>query len=131
MKRVLFVCVHNAGRSQMAEAFLRDLAGGKAEARSAGTAPGERVNPIAAQVMAERGVSLAAHTPKLLTQDLADWADRVITMGCAIDESCPAALPEVEDWGLPDPSGQPLAAVRGIRDQIEQKVRSLLREPDA
>lgn len=131
MKRVLFVCVHNAGRSQMAEAFLRHLAGGKAEARSAGTEPGERVNPVAARVMAERGISLAAHMPKLLTQDAADWADRVITMGCAIDESCPAALAEVEDWGLPDPSGQPLAAVRGIRDQIEEKVRSLLCEPDA
>ncbi len=108
MKRVLFVCVHNAGRSQMAEAFLRQLADGKAEARSAGTAPGERVNPVAVQVMAERGISLDAHRPKLLTQELADWADRIITMGCGIDESCPTVRTEVEDWGLPDPSGQPL-----------------------
>ena len=130
MMRVLFVCVHNAGRSQMAEAFLRHLAGGKAEARSAGTEPGARVNPIAAQVMAERGVSLAGHRPALLTQELADWADRIITMGCAIDESCPAAHGPVEDWGLPDPSGQPAAVVRGIRDQIEARVRTLLHALD-
>lgn len=128
MSRILFVCVHNAGRSQMAEAFLRHLADGRAEAQSAGTVPGERVNPIAAQVMAERGISLTAHAPKLLTQELADWADRVITMGCDIDESCPVAITEVEDWGLPDPSGQPLAVVRDVRDQIEERVSLLLRE---
>ncbi len=130
MKRVLFVCVHNAGRSQMAEAFLRQLADGKAEARSAGTAPGERVNPVAVQVMAERGISLDAHRPKLLTQALADWADRIFTMGCGIDESCPTLRTEVEDWELPNPSGQPLAVVRGIRDQIEKRVNLLLRELD-
>ena len=130
MKRVLFVCVHNAGRSQMAEAFLRQLADGKAEARSAGTEPGERVNPVAVQAMAERGTSLDAHRPKLLTQELADWADRIITMGCGIDESCPTVRTEVEDWGLPDPSGQPLAVVRDIRDQIEERVSQLLHEPD-
>ena len=130
MKRVLFVCVHNAGRSQMAEAFLRHLAGGRAEARSAGTEPGARVNPVAARVMAERGISLAAHAPKLLTQDLADWADRVVTMGCGIDDSCPIVRQPVEDWGIPDPSGQPPDVVRGIRDQIEERVNLLLREPD-
>lgn len=90
--------------------------------------PGERVNPIAAQVMAERGISLDAHAPKLLTQDLADWADSVITMGCAIDESYPVAVAEVEDWGLPDPSGQPPDVVRDIRDQIEERVSLLLSE---
>lgn len=128
MNRILFVCVHNAGRSQMAEAFLRHLAAGKVEAQSAGTVPGERVNPIAAEVMAERGISLDGHRPKLLTQDLADWADRVITMGCAIDESSPAVVTEVVDWGLPDPSGQPLAVVRDVRDQIERNVSLLLHE---
>ena len=130
MTRVLFVCVHNAGRSQMAEAFLRHLADGSVESRSAGTEPGQQVNPVAAQVMAERGISLDAHRPKLLTQELAEWADRVITMGCGIDESCPAVLTEVEDWGLPNPSGQPLAVVRDIRDQIEERVSRLLHEPD-
>ena len=130
MTRVLFVCVHNAGRSQMAEAFLRHLADGSVESRSAGTEPGQQVNPVAAQVMAERGISLDAHRPTLLTQELAEWADRVITMGCGIDESCPAVLTEVEDWGLPDPSGQPLAVVRDIRDQIEERVNRLLHEPD-
>ncbi len=130
MTRVLFVCVHNAGRSQMAEAFLRHLADGSVESRSAGTEPGQQVNPVAAQVMAERGISLDAHRPKLLTQELAEWGDRVITMGCGIDESCPAVLTEVEDWGLPNPSGQPLAVVRDIRDQIEERVSRLLHEPD-
>lgn len=128
MNRILFVCVHNAGRSQMAEAFCRHLADGRVEARSAGTDPGERVNPIATQVMDERGISLAAHAPKMLTQELVDWADRVITMGCGIDESCPVAIAEVEDWGLPDPSGQPLAVVRDIREQIEERVSLLLSE---
>lgn len=128
MNRVLFVCVLNAGRSQMAEAFLCHLADGRAEARSAGTVPGDRVNPIAAQVMVERGISLAAHAPKMLTQELVDWADRTITMGCGSDESCPVVIAEVEDWGLPDPCGQPMAVVRGVRDQIEQRVSLLLRE---
>ena len=128
MNRVLFVCVHNAGRSQMAEAFMRHLAEGRAEAQSAGTEPGERVNPVAAAVMAERGISLDAHRPKLLTQELADWADRVITMGCDIDESCPAIRTKIEDWDLPNPSGQPPAVVRDVRDQIERRVSLLLRE---
>lgn len=130
MARVLFVCVHNAGRSQMAEAFCQHLADGRAEARSAGTVPGERVNPVAAQAMAERGISLDGHRPKLLTPELAAWADRVITMGCGIDESCPGLTGPVEDWGLPDPSGQPLGFVRGVRDRIEAQVNLLLRELD-
>lgn len=128
MTRVLFVCVHNAGRSQMAEALLRHLADGSVEARSAGTEPGEQVNPLAVEVMAERGISLAAHAPKLLTQELADWADRIITMGCDIEESCPVVHTPIEDWGLPNPSGQPPAVVRKIRDQIEERVSLLLRE---
>ncbi len=130
MKRVLFVCVHNAGRSQMAEAFLRHLADGSAEAQSAGMEPGERVNPVAVQAMAARGISLESHRPKLLTPELAAWADRVITMGCAIDDSCPVTLTSVEDWGIPNPSGEPLSVVCDIRDQIEDKVNRLLREPD-
>ena len=131
MAKVLFVCVHNAGRSQMAEAFLRHLAGGRAAARSAGTVPSARVNPLAAQAMAERGISLDDHRPKPLTPDLAAWADRVITMGCGIDESCPGLTGPVEDWELPDPSGQPLGFVRAVRDRIETRVSLLLGELDA
>ena len=130
MTRVLFVCVHNAGRSQMAEAFLRHLADGSVEARSAGTEPGRQVNAVAAQVMAERGISLAAHRPKLLSPELAAWADILITRGCDIDESCLEVPSPIEDWGIPNPSGQPLAVVRGIRDRIEEKVSLLLRALD-
>ena len=130
MTRVLFVCVHNAGRSQMAEAFLRHLADGTVEARSAGMEPGERVNPLAVEVMAERGISLAAHRPKLLTPELAAWADRTVTMGCVIDESCLEVPSPIEDWGIPNPSGQPLPVVRDIRDQIEERVSLLLRALD-
>jgi arsenate reductase len=129
LKRVLFVCGHNAGRSQMAEALLRSLSSGKLEAQSAGTEPAEKVNPYAVQVMAERGISLDAHRPKLLTQELADWADIIVTMGCALEEACPALQTVVEDWGIPNPSGQPVDVVRSIRDQIEEKVSLLLREP--
>lgn len=130
MKTVLFVCVHNAGRSQMAEAFVNKLAaerGLPVRGESAGTEAGERVNPLAVQVMSEQGISMEGQTPKQLTQEMADAADRVITMGCGVDAtSCPARIHLSEDWGLDDPAGKPVEKVREIRDQIRSRVEELL-----
>jgi arsenate reductase len=130
MKRILFVCVHNAGRSQMAEALFNRLArerGLEAVAESAGTDPGERVNPVAARVMAEAGVSLEGHRPRRLTPAMAAKADRIITMGCGVKaDTCPAGTYITEDWQLSDPHGQPLEAVREIRDQVRQRVEALV-----
>lgn len=135
MKTVLFVCGHNAGRSQMAEAFLARLATEQnlsISAISGGTTPGPRINPTAELVMQEVGVPLSGQHPKLLTQEMADQSDRVITMGCGVDvESCPARFLVTEDWGLDDPSGQPVEKVRGIRDQIRARVEELIREIEA
>jgi arsenate reductase (thioredoxin) len=132
MKRVLFVCVHNAGRSQMAEAFLNHLArerGVPAVAESAGTAPGESINPVAAQAMAEVGVSLAGQRPRPLTPELVASADRVITMGRGVEASmCPAGFYITEDWQLSDPHGQSIEVVRAVRDQVRQRVVTLLDE---
>jgi arsenate reductase len=129
---VLFVCVHNAGRSQMAEAFFNRLArqrGLDAVAQSAGTAPGEQVNPVAAQAMAEIGVSLEGHRPRLLTPELARSADRIITMGCGVDAAmCPAGTYITDDWQLPDPHGQPIEVVREVRDAVRRRVEALLEE---
>ncbi|MEV7088815.1 arsenate reductase ArsC [Streptomyces sp. NPDC093085] len=124
---VLFVCVHNAGRSQMAAAFLTHLARGRVEVRSAGSAPADAVNPAAVQAMAERGVDLSAETPKILTVDAVRASDVVITMGCG--DTCPV-FPGKRylDWKLDDPAGQGVEAVRPIRDEIERRVRSLLTE---
>lgn len=130
MKTVLFVCVHNAGRSQMAEALLNHLAaerGLAVRALSAGTVVGQQINPIAREVMAEIGISLDGQQPKPLTQAMADAADRVVTMGCGVDaEACPARIHLSEDWGLDDPKNAPKEKVRVIRDQIQSKVESLL-----
>jgi arsenate reductase len=130
MKTVLFVCVHNAGRSQMAEAFVNHLAREHhypIRGLSAGTEAGERINPLAEQAMAEIGISLQGQAPKQLTQDMADAADRVITMGCGVDAtSCPARIHLAEDWGLDDPAGQPIEKVRKIRDQIRSRVEELV-----
>jgi arsenate reductase (thioredoxin) len=132
MHRILFVCVHNAGRSQMAEAFFNRLAqerGLDAMAESAGTAPGERVNPVVAQVMAEAGVSLEGHRPRPLAPGMVGAADRIITMGCGVEaDGCPAGIYVTEDWQLPDPHGQPLEVVREIRDQVRQRVEVLVAE---
>lgn len=116
MTTVLFVCVHNAGRSQMAEAFVNHLAGERGLpvcAESAGTVAGEKVNPVAVEVMAEAGVSMEGQRPKQLTDEMADAADRVITMGCGVEaEACPARVrPMLEDWGLEDPKGRPVEAL--------------------
>jgi len=132
MKTVLFVCVHNAGRSQMAEAFTNKLAqerGLAVRALSAGTVAGDAINPAAVAVMQEAGVSMAGQKPKQLTQEMADSADRIITMGCGVDaEACPARIHLSEDWGLDDPKGQPIEKVRAIRDEIRAKVETLLAE---
>lgn len=129
MKTVLYVCVHNAGRSQMAEAFTNALSRGKVKGVSAGTVAGEGVNPVAERVMAEVGISMEGQRPKQLTQKMVDAADQVITMGCGVDaEACPARFILTDDWGLDDPAGQPVEKVREIRDQIKKRVERLIAE---
>ncbi|MGW5681904.1 arsenate reductase ArsC [Nonomuraea sp. NPDC003754] len=124
---VLFVCVHNAGRSQMAAAFLTHLAGNAVQVRSAGSAPADTVNPAVVQAMREVGIDISAETPKVLTADAVEAADVVITMGCG--DACPF-FPGKRylDWVLDDPAGQGVDAVRPIRDEIERRVRRLLAE---
>ena len=130
MRRFLFVCVHNAGRSQMAEGFFNDLArqrGLDAEGVSAGTAPRGEINPVAVQAMEELGISLAGQTPKALTPELAASAEKVITMGCGVQaEMCPAGTYISEDWGLDDPMGKSIEGVRRVRDQIKDRVEALV-----
>jgi arsenate reductase (thioredoxin) len=129
VQRVLFVCVHNAGRSVMAEALYNAMADGRGRAQSAGTIPGQAPHPEVVEAMTEVGIDVGAHRGRLLTDEMVSEADRVITMGCAVDEAaCPAVLyAEVEDWGLPDPRGQPIARVREIRDEIRHRVEALLK----
>lgn len=124
---VLFVCVHNAGRSQMAAGFLAHLAGGAIEVRSAGSAPAGQLNPAAVAAMAEVGIDIAARTPKILTPDAVQSSDVVITMGCG--DSCPV-FPGISyrDWDLPDPAGKGVEAVRPIRDEIRARVEALIAE---
>ena len=127
---VLFVCVHNAGRSQMAEAFLNRLAKEKSLdilGGSAGTIAGEKINPTAVEVMNEIGILMESQHPKQLTQELANSAAKIITMGCGVDAgACPARIHISEDWGLDDPKGQSIEKVREIRDQIRERVENLL-----
>lgn len=125
--RVLFVCIHNAGRSQIAEALFNAYAGGAATASSAGVDPVAALNINVIAAMREAGYDLMGQHPKLLTDEMVDGAERVITMGCMDDPACPAVLAQ-EDWAIDDPSGAPLPKVREIRDQIARKVRTLLRE---
>ncbi|PPK66782.1 arsenate reductase ArsC [Actinokineospora auranticolor] len=124
---VLFVCVHNAGRSQMAAAFLTHLAGDRVDVRSAGSAPADTVNPGVVAAMREVGIDISAETPKILTVDAVQASDVVITMGCG--DTCPV-FPGTRylDWTLEDPAGQGVDAVRPIRDDIEGRVRGLLAE---
>ncbi|MFG2396485.1 arsenate reductase ArsC [Streptomyces lydicus] len=124
---VLFVCVHNAGRSQMAAAFLTHLGGDQVEVRSAGSAPADTVNPAVVEAMAEVGIDLSAQTPKILTTEAVRSSDVVITMGCG--DACPI-FPGKQylDWKLDDPAGQGVDAVRPIRDEIERRIHGLLRE---
>jgi arsenate reductase len=124
---VLFVCVHNAGRSQMAAGWLRHLAGDSVEVRSAGSLPGDRVNPAAVEAMAEAGIDISDQRPKVLTTESVEASDVVITMGCG--DACPI-LPGKRylDWQLEDPAGKGVESVRPIRDEIEARIRVLIAE---
>jgi len=128
VKTVLFVCVHNSGRSQIAEAFFNQLAKGKAHAFSAGTDPADAVNPTVVTIMREIGIEISNKRPKALTVGMLEAADRVVTMGCGIEGSCPATVVETEDWALEDPKGKTLEKVREIRDEIRTRVSKMLRE---
>ena len=124
---VLFVCVHNAGRSQMAAGYMRHLSQGKVEVLSAGSAPKDSINPQAVAVMAEEGIDIANEQPKVLTNDAVIASDVVITMGCG--DTCPFYPGKrYEDWVLDDPAGQPIETVRRIRDEIRARVEGLLSE---
>jgi protein-tyrosine-phosphatase len=124
---VLFVCVHNAGRSQMAAGFLQAIAGDRIDVRSAGSEPKDAINPMAVQAMSEAGIDITAGTPKLLTIDAVKQADVVITMGCG--DACPIFPGKrYEDWQLDDPAGQSIEAVRVIRDEIRSRVETLVAE---
>ena len=128
MKRVLFLCLHNSGRSQMAEVFLNSLCNGRARAASAGTNPAAGLNPTVVEAMAELGLDLSENAPKSVTQDMVNQSDLVISMGCSTQQAYPAALVPSEDWDLPDPHGTSLEAVRAIRDEIRERVRKLAAE---
>lgn len=130
MARALFVCLHNAGRSQMSEALFTRAAEGRHEARSAGTEPADRVHPEVIEAMAELGIDVADRKPHKLTREDAEWADVVVTMGCG--DKCPY-IPGKRylDWDLPDPKGQALEAVRATRDEIERRVKELAAELDS
>lgn len=124
---VLFVCVHNAGRSQMAAGYLRELAAGRVEVLSAGSEPKDQINPVAIEAMAEEGIDIAGNTPKILTVDAVKESDVVITMGCG--DACPIFPGKrYEDWELEDPAGKDLETVRRVRDDIRGRVESLLAE---
>ena len=125
---MLFVCVHNAGRSQIAEAFFHSLAGDKAAASSAGTQPASEINPNVVQVMREVGLDISSNKPKMLTPEMMKKADRAITMGCGAEKVCPAVFVPMEDWQIEDPEGKPIDTVRKIRDDIKNKVKILIKE---
>jgi len=129
MKKILFVCVENAGRSQMTEAFANHYGKGKLVASSAGVMLADRVNPVVVEAMKEKGIDISTKKPRLLTMKMVEEADQVITMGCSVEKSCPAPLlKRVIDWGLEDPKGKPLEKVRQIRDEIERRVQKLINE---
>ena len=122
---VLFVCIHNAGRSQMAAGYLRHLAGDRIEVRSAGSMPADQINPIAVEAMREEGIDIAAEQPKVLTPEAVQASDVVITMGCG--DACPYYPGKrYEDWKLDDPAGQGIDAVRPIRDDIRSRIEGLI-----
>lgn len=124
---VLFVCVHNAGRSQMAAGFLRDIAGDRIEVRSAGSMPADQINPTAVEAMGELGIDITAEQPKVLTTEAVQASDVVITMGCG--DACPFFPGKrYEDWKLEDPAGQGIDAVRPIRDDIRARIQQLVAE---
>ncbi len=131
MADVLFVCVHNAGRSRMAEALFARAAGDRYATASAGTMPAERPHPEVVAALAEIGIDLPETPGRLLTPELADGAQRLISMGCNVEEACPATTTPMEDWALEDPKGKPMERVREIRDDIANRVDGLLAELDA
>ncbi|MGC9094343.1 MAG: arsenate reductase ArsC [Candidatus Bathyarchaeia archaeon] len=129
MKKILFVCVENAGRSQMAEAFTKHYGKGKIEAVSAGTTPSKEVNPTVIQVMKEKGIDISTNKPKLINNQMVQEADIIIVMGCEAGGFCPAPLlGKVVDWKIEDPKGKSIEKVRQIRDEIERKVKLLISE---
>jgi protein-tyrosine-phosphatase len=129
MKRVLFVCVENAGRSQMAEAFANHYGNGKLVASSAGVMLADKVNPVVVEVMKKKGIDISMNRPKLLTMKMAEDVDLIITMGCSVERFCPAPLlKNVIDWELEDPKGKPIEEVQKIRDEIEERVIKLIAE---
>ncbi|NWF77975.1 MAG: arsenate reductase ArsC [Chloroflexi bacterium] len=130
MRKMLFVCVHNAGRSQMAEAFFNQMAKGKARGFSAGTQPADKVNPVVVEAMREVGIDISRRKPKMLTLKMLEDADRVITMGCGVEGICPASFVQTEDWQLEDPEGKPMERVRQIRDEVKVRVEGLIKEHD-
>jgi arsenate reductase len=126
-KTIMFVCVHNAGRSQMAAGFMRELGGDRVEVLSAGSAPKDSINPVAVEAMAELGIDIANQKPKVLTPEAVQQSDVVITMGCG--DACPYYPGKrYEDWKLDDPAGQGIDPVRAIRDEIKARVETLLNE---
>jgi protein-tyrosine-phosphatase len=127
LRKILFVCVENAGRSQMAEAFARHYDEGRVEAMSAGTMPADRVNPVVVQALFEKGIDISRNKPKLITRKMVEEADLIIVMGCSAEGFCPAPLlNKVTNWGIEDPKGKPIEKVREIRDEIEKKVKALV-----
>jgi arsenate reductase (thioredoxin) len=128
MKKILFVCVENAGRSQMAEAFFRKYAPKKFLVSSAGTKPSTQINPIVIHAMNEVGIDIETNIPKHLSNEILDDSTTAVNMGCMDKESCPALfVKDVLDWNVPDPKGKPIDEVRKIRDQIEIKVKELIK----
>ena len=126
-KTIMFVCVHNAGRSQMAAGFMRELGGDRVEVLSAGSAPKDSINPVAVEAMSELGIDIANQKPKILTPEAVEQSDVVITMGCG--DACPYYPGKrYEDWKLDDPAGQGIEPVRVIRDEIKTRVEQLLSE---
>ncbi len=130
MATVLFICIHNAGRSQMAEAFLNSMSGARHKGISAGSSPAEIVNPVVVEAMSELGIDISHALPKKLTAELVREADLVVTMGCG-EDACPIVPNEMREWDLDDPHGRSIEEVRLIRDQIKVLVRELVRELDA
>jgi arsenate reductase len=127
MKKILFVCVENAGRSQMAEAFAKYHGKDKVEAISAGTMPSTEVNPVVVQVMREKRIDISKNKPKLVNNQMVQEADAIVVMGCDAQGFCPATfLSKVVDWKLEDPKGKPIEKVREIRDEIERRVKKLI-----
>ncbi|QBI21164.1 hypothetical protein ER308_17355 [Egibacter rhizosphaerae] len=130
MADVVFACVHNAGRSRMAEALFAREAGDRYTVASAGTEPAERPHPEVVAALAEVGIELPPEPGRLLTPELADSSRRLVSMGCNVEEACPATTTPMEDWALADPKGQPIERVREIRDEIAARVRDLVIELD-